>query len=112
MINYGYQGVDTASYRLLRFGEKLVQIWCSEDLEPGQNQSLVQWIQDRGLCTAEVEEVFVKYQILQISFHTEVEEVFLGVLFFNLSYIKYQILNTQDKGLCTAEVELGRSNFI
>ena len=24
-------------------------------LEPGHNQSLVQWIQDRGLCTAEVE---------------------------------------------------------
>ena len=52
MINYGYQGVDTASYRLLRFGEKLVQIWCSEDMEPGHNKSLVQWIQDRGLCMA------------------------------------------------------------
>ena len=52
MINYGYHGVDTASYRLLRFGEKLVQIWCSEDMEPGHNKSLVQWIQDRGLCMA------------------------------------------------------------
>lgn len=60
MINYGYQGVDTASYRLLRFGEKLVQIWCSEDLEPGHNKSLVQWIQDRGLCMAQVQELFLR----------------------------------------------------
>ena len=35
MINYSYQGVDTAFYCVLRFGEKLVQIWCSEDLKFG-----------------------------------------------------------------------------
>ena len=52
--NYELQWVGGASCCLLRFGEELVQIWCrSGVLEHGHNQSLVQWIQDRGLYTAE-----------------------------------------------------------